>query len=263
MVDFNPNTNIQSTGAPKKEAAQERTLFTKEQFTNSIMKALNNAGANQTQKTNFTAQANSIFNQYDKSPQDSKWTETEANTGGANALAAFYNMVNNAMKGITNAASEDPQVSPEAAKGVEEFNNLPPEQQSQEMKQIILGDIFAQGNSVVDFDGDNITIRDKSGTETVISLSQLGISSEALERLQPAIEDAISEGIANSAGDNLRIQNQVNNLNNVLSNYEQKGFYPVGTPVQNENGELIGTLKNDKGEEVKINLNTGKEINDE
>ena len=128
MVSIDP-TNPNIAGAPKKEAAQERTLFTKEQFSNSIMKALNRAGANQTQKTNFTAQANSIFTQYDKSPQDNKWTETEANTGGANALAAFYETVNNIMKGIGTPAADKVEKASDVAEvsSIAEVNNTPPQ----------------------------------------------------------------------------------------------------------------------------------------
>lgn len=49
-------------------------------------------------------------------------------------------------------------------------------------------------------------------------------------------------------------------LNNTLDKYEKLGYRPVGSPVKNDQGELIGTLQNEKGEIIRLNLNTGQEV---
>ena len=93
-----------TTGAGAKNDA-DKTLFTRQQFTNSIMNALGKTKLDDSQVSQFKSEATSIFSTYDNSPQDNKWSQTEANSGGANALSAFYNKVNNAIKQVTSAVN--------------------------------------------------------------------------------------------------------------------------------------------------------------
>lgn len=96
-INFDGNKiNLNQNQTQKTDA--DKTVFTKQQFTNSIMSALSNAGANAQQVQQFSQQAGSIFDAHDAN-SDSKWSQQEADKG-ASALQSFYQTVNNAIKGL-------------------------------------------------------------------------------------------------------------------------------------------------------------------
>jgi hypothetical protein len=98
-ISFNPNSNDDNLKL-KNNNNQEKILFTKQQFDNSIMSALNKAGASNNQASEYMKQANSIFAQFDKN-NDEQWSQSESQNGGSVALQNFYSMVNDAFKNST------------------------------------------------------------------------------------------------------------------------------------------------------------------
>lgn len=96
-INFDGNQiNLNQNQTQKPDA--DKTVLTKQQFTNSIMSALSNAGANAQQIQNFSQQAGSIFDNHDIN-SDSKWNQQES-SNAASTLQSFYQTVNNAIKGI-------------------------------------------------------------------------------------------------------------------------------------------------------------------
>lgn len=227
-------SNVNGINPQIPDKGAEKTLFTKEQFTNSIMSALSRAGANKTQKANFQQQAASIFTQYDTSPADNKWTRTESDNGGAQALASFYEMVNNALKGIESPASVDPTVSPEAAAAAKEFESKPFEQQVQEIKDMVkeLGDA---GRINPDDKVEDVV------NSVVGTLSQLGVSEKTIKSLEStiigAVNDTKKEVVIRDANDTQRRNNLIDVGLEVRTDGD--GNYGIVDPTS---GELIGEM---------------------
>lgn len=237
-ININQFKDNQINPQNNQNSADSKIALTKQQFTNSIMAALKKAGANKTQVTNYNQQASSIFDQYDTSPKDAQWSQAEANNGGAAALANFYQVVNNALNNIGNI-SQTNEVSTKAVDEVNAFNKLSPAEQ-QEYIQNDIKDIFKNGGSVIDFDGDNITVRDKSGQVQTISLSQLGVSAETLqsEGFQNAIGESIVAGSFEKAGYSEGDREMFNlmGLSNTIGSNGELQF--------TLNGEVVGSVTN-------------------
>ena len=246
--------------------SSEKTLFSKTQFTNSIMSALGKGNLDSAQTAQFKQEASSIFSTYDNSPQDNKWSQTEANNGGAAALASFYQKVNDAINGITktskpeevsdvsgaseaNQASTAGEVPSEAeinaarAEFANKFMNATPEEQKAILQQEI-NDFKAAGYDITSMSDDGtMTIKNPDGTTNTMN-----------------IFDAM--GVERPAANN-DTATAVNNLGAALDKYAQDGFQPIGNPQQKTiNGEkvLVGTLQNQSGEQIQINMKTGEEI---
>lgn len=269
-----------TTGAGAKNDT-DKTLFTRQQFTNSIMNALSGTKLNDSQVSQFKQEATSIFSTYDNSPQDNKWSQTEANNGGTNALSTFYNKVNNAIKQVTSAVNvnktQDVSNTSEVSKA-DKANNV---QTAQDIEDNQIGEVLQQ-NVQRFMDENNISqmpniselnnattalmkgitkgvATDNNGNEVpyIIDLNTGNISKISASEAQQV--DKKIKGV-NDKADTL---NKVLNLNDILDKYAQKGFKPLDKPEQKTiNGQtvLIGTLRNSNGEEVKINLKTGEEI---
>ncbi|MCM1264692.1 MAG: hypothetical protein NC200_00710 [Candidatus Gastranaerophilales bacterium] len=258
MSDFGVNFNSPDikTQGPNQSQGQEDTsptLFTKQQFTNSIMSTLGKSGASQAQVTQFTNQAASIFDAHDTN-HDSKWSQQESSNGGASALASFYQKVNDALKlgatqktesvdntqdvGATPSAPTEAEVNQARVEFTNRFLSASPAEQQQMIQQEI-ADMKAAGYDVVSIsDNGDITIKNPDGTTGTINIY------EAMGAPKPGGTDQA-----------------VADLGNSLDAYMEKGFVPVGSPEKNDKGELIGILKNPQtGEEIKFNLNTNKVV---
>lgn len=172
-----------TTGAGAKNDT-DKTLFTRQQFTNSIMNALGKTKLDDSQVSQFKSEATSIFSTYDNSPQDNKWSQTEANSGGANALSAFYNKVNNAIKQVTSAVNvnkaQDVSNTSEVSK-TNETNNVQ-DNNNNDIKSLIneYKGLFSEYNCQVtgettDAQG-NITlqIKNTNGQEGFVKLNSNG-----------------------------------------------------------------------------------------
>ena len=123
-----------TTGAGAKNDA-EKTLFTRQQFTNSIMNALSGTKLNDSQVSQFKQEATSIFSTYDNSPQDNKWSQTEANNGGTNALSTFFGKVNNAIKQATSTTGVNETQDVSNTQPTTEVQNAPTKEEVDSAKQ--------------------------------------------------------------------------------------------------------------------------------
>ena len=288
-IDFNNKFNNDiaaqknqdgTTGAGAKNDT-DKTLFTRQQFTNSIMNALSGTKLNDSQVSQFKQEATSIFSTYDNSPQDNKWSQTEANNGGTNALSTFFGKVNNAIKQVTSAVNVNKTQDVSNTSEVSKANKANNVQTAQDIEDNQIGEVLQQ-NVQRFMDENNISqmpniselnnattalmngitkgvATDNNGNEVpyIIDLNTGKISKISASEAQQV--DKKIKGV-NDKADTL---NKVLNLNDILDKYAQKGFQPVGKAEQKTiNGQtvLIGTLRNSNGEEVKINLKTGEEI---
>lgn len=211
-----------ATGAGAKNDA-DKTLFTRQQFTNSIMNALSGTKLNDSQVSQFKQEATSIFSTYDNSPQDNKWSQTEANNGGTNALSAFFGKVNNAIKQATSTTGVNgtqdvsntqqtaetqstptnekldiekfkqlqqktsmlaQQVSFERPTFVNKFMNASPQEQKAIIQQEI-NDLKASGYDVVSISNDGtMTIKNPDGsTDTLNIYDAMGLSAEQIQQI--------------------------------------------------------------------------------
>lgn len=165
--DVNNKINPSQSNTPKPTDRQEGV--TREQFIINIFGSADKAKA-----SHLANNAGSIFDQLDNSPKDGILSQTEANKG-TQIISALQKMMTSAFGSTTEA---------------EKFNSLPLKEQLEKI-QGDLGALYKLGNRIVEFDGDNITIRDNAGNEVDISLSQAGISPEVIKNLQPTIEETI------------------------------------------------------------------------
>ena len=257
MADFGINfnsTDIKPKGPEKKDNQEDNSpvLFTKSVFMQNISSTLKKSGASQAQISQYSNQAGSIFDTYDNSPKDSKWTQAESQNGGASALASFYEQVNNAIKAASTQQTKDvnstetvenkqsvpteAEVNQAKTEFVNKFLNASPAEQKQIIQQEI-NDLKAAGYEVSSVsDNGDITIKNPDGTTGIINIY------EAMGVPKPVESDSVVDNAAKS-----------------LDALMAQGFQPVGNPVKNDKGELIGTLKNPQtGEEIKFNLNTNK-----
>ena len=242
-IDFNNKFNNDiaaqknqdgTTGAGAKNDT-DKTLFTRQQFTNSIMNALSGTKLNDSQVSQFKQEATSIFSTYDNSPQDNKWSQTEANN-----VQTAQNI-------------EDNQIGEVLQQNVQRFmdeNNISQMPNISELNNATTALMNGITKGVA---------TDNNGNEVpyIIDLNTGKISKISASEAQQV--DKKIKGV-NDKADTL---NKVLNLNDILDKYAQKGFQPVGKAEQKTiNGQtvLIGTLRNSNGEEVKINLKTGEEI---
>lgn len=211
-----------TTGAGAKNDT-DKTLFTRQQFTNSIMNALSGTKLNDSQVSQFKQEATSIFSTYDNSPQDNKWSQTEANNGGANALSTFFGKVNNAIKQATSTTGVNgtqdisstqqtaetqstptnekldieqfkqlqqktsmlaQQVSFERPAFVNKFMNASPQEQKAIIQQEI-NDLKASGYDVVSMSNDGtMTIKNPDGsTDTLNIYDAMGLSAEQIQQI--------------------------------------------------------------------------------
>lgn len=211
-----------TTGAGAKNDT-DKTLFTRQQFTNSIMNALSGTKLNDSQASQFKQEATSIFSTYDNSPQDNKWSQTEANNGGANALSTFFGKVNNAIKQATSTTGVNgtqdvsntqqtaetqstptnekldieqfkqlqqktsmlaQQVSFERPAFVNKFMNASPQEQKAIIQQEI-NDLKASGYDVVSMSNDGtMTIKNPDGsTDTLNIYDAMGLSAEQIQQI--------------------------------------------------------------------------------
>jgi len=288
-------------GEQAKSTQSSPTLFTKSVFMNNINSALQKHCHNKQQRTQFSQQAGSIFDKYDKD-QNQEWSQAESENGGAYALSSFYEKVNNALQGIkeTNKIEDVQQagdveqtrdvtetVTPEEVKSAEQaittFNKdleaickrlgIDYENMTaadiQKIKETAQEDIDALKNAGFDAklssDMTTIELTDKDGNSGVINLATgeaSGCGDAAIQAMKKAAE-ALNAGGAADAEDSKGTETALNNLSAALDKYSQKGFKPTGTPVEKTiNGEkvLVGTLQNQSGEQIQINLKTGEEI---
>ena len=278
-----------TTGAGAKNDT-DKTLFTRQQFTNSIMNALSGTKLNDSQVSQFKQEATSIFSTYDNSPQDNKWSQTEANNGGTNALSTFFGKVNNAIKQATSTTGVNETQDVSNTQPTTEVQNAPTKEEvdsakqafvnkfmnasPQEQKAIIqqeINDLKASGYDIVSMSNDGtMTIKNPDGsTDTLNIYDAMGLSAEQIQQIDETDNNQQIEAETLQEVDNLQNPKSTNtskatsNLSNTLDKYAQKGFKPVDKPEQKTiNGQtvLIGTLRNSNGEEVKINLKTGEEI---
>lgn len=253
--------NIDGNGQIQQSNQQQdnsRILFTKEKFTNSIMSALGKSGATTQQVKQFNQQAGSIFDNHDVNG-DSKWSEQEANNGGSVALANFYQMVNNALKGITQSQDVD---STEEAK-INDIKGMNADEQADAIGQV-LEQFLNDGGKITAFDGDNLTIVDKNGVEHKESLSSMGMSKEGIEALKPFIQaSVIGNDIDNSIDKGIDViveaeqkQFETNSLNVAKKYYKQHGGIPQATF---DSSTMTGIMTFPDGFVVKID-NYGNEI---
>ena len=211
-----------TTGAGAKNDT-DKTLFTRQQFTNSIMNALSGTKLNDSQASQFKQEATSIFSTYDNSPQDNKWSQTEANNGGANALSTFFGKVNNAIKQATSTTGVNgtqdvsntqqtaetqstptnekldiekfkqlqqktfmlaQQVGFERPAFVNKFMNASPQEQKAIIQQEI-NDLKASGYDVVSMSNDGtMTIKNPDGsTDTLNIYDAMGLSAEQIQQI--------------------------------------------------------------------------------
>lgn len=279
-----------TTGAGAKNDT-DKTLFTRQQFTNSIMNALSGTKLNDSQVSQFKQEATSIFSTYDNSPQDNKWSQTEANNGGTNALSTFFGKVNNAIKQATsttgvnetqNISNTQPTTEVQNAPTKEEvdsakqafvnkFMNASPQEQKAIIQQEI-NDLKASGYDIVSMSNDGtMTIKNPDGsTDTLNIYDAMGLSAEQRQQIDETDNNQQIEAETLQEVDNLQNPKSTNtskatsNLSNTLDKYAQKGFKPNNDRpvIKNINGENVpvGTLVNSNGEEIKINLKTGEEI---
>lgn len=279
-----------TTGAGAKNDA-EKTLFTRQQFTNSIMNALSGTKLNDSQVSQFKQEATSIFSTYDNSPQDNKWSQTEANNGGTNALSTFFGKVNNAIKQATSATGVNETQNISNTQPTTEVQNAPTKEEvdsakqafvnkfmnasPQEQKAIIqqeINDLKASGYDIVSMSNDGtMTIKNPDGsTDTLNIYDAMGLSAEQRQQIDETDNNQQIEAETLQEVDNLQNPKSTNtskatsNLSNTLDKYAQKGFKPNNDRpvIKNINGENVpvGTLVNSNGEEIKINLKTGEEI---
>ena len=281
-----------TTGAGAKNDA-EKTLFTRQQFTNSIMNALSGTKLNDSQVSQFKQEATSIFSTYDNSPQDNKWSQTEANNGGTNALSTFFGKVNNAIKQATSTTGVNETQDVSNTQPTTEVQNAPTKEEvdsakqafvnkfmnasPQEQKAIIqqeINDLKASGYDIVSMSNDGtMTIKNPDGsTDTLNIYDAMGLSAEQRQQIDETDNNQQIEAETLQEVDNLQNPKSTNtskatsNLSNTLDKYAQKGFKPNNDRpvIKNINGENVpvGTLVNSNGEEIKINLKTGEEINE-
>lgn len=279
-----------TTGAGAKNDT-DKTLFTKQQFTNSIMNALSGTKLNDSQVSQFKQEATSIFSTYDNSPQDNKWSQTEANNGGTNALSTFFGKVNNAIKQATSATGVNETQNISNTQPTTEVQNAPTKEEvdsakqafvnkfmnasPQEQKAIIqqeINDLKASGYDIVSMSNDGtMTIKNPDGsTDTLNIYDAMGLSAEQRQQIDETDNNQQIEAETLQEVDNLQNPKSTNtskatsNLSNTLDKYAQKGFKPNNDRpvIKNINGENVpvGTLVNSNGEEIKINLKTGEEI---
>lgn len=279
-----------TTGAGAKNDT-DKTLFTRQQFTNSIMNALSGTKLNDSQVSQFKQEATSIFSTYDNSPQDNKWSQTEANNGGTNALSTFFGKVNNAIKQATSATGVNETQNISNTQPTTEVQNAPTKEEvdsakqafvnkfmnasPQEQKAIIqqeINDLKASGYDIVSMSNDGtMTIKNPDGsTDTLNIYDAMGLSAEQRQQIDETDNNQQIEAETLQEVDNLQNPKSTNtskatsNLSNTLDKYAQKGFKPNNDRpvIKNINGENVpvGTLVNSNGEEVKINLKTGEEI---
>lgn len=279
-----------TTGAGAKNDA-EKTLFTRQQFTNSIMNALSGTKLNDSQVSQFKQEATSIFSTYDNSPQDNKWSQTEANNGGTNALSTFFGKVNNAIKQATSTTGVNETQDVSSTQPTTEVQNTPTKEEvdsakqafvnkfmnasPQEQKAIIqqeINDLKASGYDIVSMSNDGtMTIKNPDGsTDTLNIYDAMGLSAEQIQQIDETDNNQQIEAETLQEVDNLQnpkstnISKATSNLSNTLDKYAQKGFKPNNDRpvIKNINGENVpvGTLVNSNGEEIKINLKTGEEI---
>lgn len=279
-----------TTGAGAKNDA-EKTLFTRQQFTNSIMNALSGTKLDDSQVSQFKQEATSIFSTYDNSPQDNKWSQTEANNGGTNALSTFFGKVNNAIKQATSATGVNETQNISNTQPTTEVQNAPTKEEvdsakqafvnkfmnasPQERKAIIqqeINDLKASGYDIVSMSNDGtMTIKNPDGsTDTLNIYDAMGLSAEQRQQIDETDNNQQIEAETLQEVDNLQNPKSTNtskatsNLSNTLDKYAQKGFKPNNDRpvIKNINGENVpvGTLVNSNGEEIKINLKTGEEI---
>lgn len=279
-----------TTGAGAKNDT-DKTLFTRQQFTNSIMNALSGTKLNDSQVSQFKQEATSIFSTYDNSPQDNKWSQTEANNGGTNALSTFFGKVNNAIKQATSTTGVNETQDVSNTQPTTEVQNAPTKEEvdsakqafvnkfmnasPQEQKAIIqqeINDLKASGYDIVSMSNDGtMTIKNPDGsTDTLNIYDAMGLSAEQRQQIDETDNNQQIEAETLQEVDNLQNPKSTNtskatsNLSNTLDKYAQKGFKPNNDRpvIKNINGENVpvGTLVNSNGEEVKINLKTGEEI---
>lgn len=279
-----------TTGAGAKNDT-DKTLFTRQQFTNSIMNALSGTKLNDSQVSQFKQEATSIFSTYDNSPQDNKWSQTEANNGGTNALSTFFGKVNNAIKQATSATGVNETQNISNTQPTTEVQNAPTKEEvdsakqafvnkfmnasPQEQKAIIqqeINDLKASGYDIVSMSNDGtMTIKNPDGsTDTLNIYDAMGLSAEQIQQIDETDNNQQIEAETLQKVDNLQNPKSTNtskatsNLSNTLDKYAQKGFKPNNDRpvIKNINGENVpvGTLVNSNGEEIKINLKTGEEI---
>ncbi|MCD8377441.1 MAG: hypothetical protein LUB59_01485 [Candidatus Gastranaerophilales bacterium] len=275
LINFGDNS-INGTEVKKSEQQNtEKTVYTKEQFTNSIMSATRELDKSAVEK--YSNQAASIFDTYDTNPQDQKWNETEAKQGSS-VLASFYQTINNAIKGRQNTSQADgvsniAEVSePSAASKLsnvptgeeveaakQEFiNKLLSANTEDEIQELIAGefaDIEAAGYQVANFDAQTGVLTIKAPDDQIKTINFY--ESFGFDSSQLAVNGSDTTGAVKDGNDT---QTAANRLNAVLDKYSEQGYEPVGVPETNDSGELIGTLKNNNGEQIKINLNTGEEV---
>lgn len=279
-----------TTGAGAKNDT-DKTLFTRQQFTNSIMNALSGTKLNDSQVSQFKQEATSIFSTYDNSPQDNKWSQTEANNGGTNALSTFFGKVNNAIKQATSTTGVNETQDVSNTQPTTEVQNTPTKEEvdsakqafvnkfmnasPQEQKAIIqqeINDLKASGYDIVSMSNDGtMTIKNPDGsTDTLNIYDAMGLSAEQIQQIDETDNNQQIEAETLQEVDNLQNPKSTNtskatsNLSNTLDKYAQKGFKPNNDRpvIKNINGENVpvGTLVNSNGEEIKINLKTGEEI---
>lgn len=232
-----------TTGAGAKNDT-DKTLFTRQQFTNSIMNALSGTKLNDSQVSQFKQEATSIFSTYDNSPQDNKWSQTEANNGGTNALSTFFGKVNNAIKQATSTTGVNgtqdisstqqtaetqstptnekldieqfkqlqqktsmlaQQVSFERPAFVNKFMNASPQEQKAIIQQEI-NDLKASGYDVVSMSNDGtMTIKNPDGsTDTLNIYDAMGLSAEQIQQIDKTDNNQQREAKTLQEVDNLQ-----------------------------------------------------------
>ena len=306
--ETNVNNNKQGDESP--------IMYSKLQFTNSIMGELKNTGATKAQTYQYSQQARSIFDQYDttgpnKSGPDGYWSQNEANSGGLAAVQNLYTMFNEAIKDVKNTDGVDKSAQTGSSYSQEQVNQMSADltsdlgtlfknadfvsfdKQAKTLTIKVTGENGVEKEQTIKLDNipdevlsqfNEIKMLDING-ESIIQQAQEDLAvirSEVVEELKNAkttddIQKILTEkaGIKCDAygntenGKNVLQQMgfkadeikafQANMLNLKIDEYAQKGFSPVGNPVV-DGDKFVGTLENDKGEQIKIDLKTGQEI---
>lgn len=235
----------------------DRTLFTKEKFTNSIMTALNKSNLNNTQKTQFSQLANNAFNQID-ADQNQKISQKEANNGGAAILASFYEQVNNAINGInTDTTSNANKISDVATTSasqttgttqttnnsghtgkalfINDFSNANLAKQKSMIQQILPKDC-----EIVSYDSDGTLVvkyPDDEKPYTTNFYDELG-----MERPQPNTVDGIRDINAPLATNNINNISAADRANMTVDNNDIQAFIDAGYSVLSQDTDDAGNI---------------------
>lgn len=263
------NSNQGNNPLVKKQQDDSPVLFSKTQFTNSIMSRLDKMNVTGSQKAQIGQQAASIFDQYD-SNKDQNWTQAEANNGGAVALSNFYEMVNNAMKGIKSQDNVDAAGIVGNIGQVAGTNTEAPQYSQEQVTQMTqdlttdFKNLFKDAEFVsIDTEGKKLTvkIKDENGNEQTQEISLENVPPEVLANFNPekcleierdAMQELKQEAVDNyinmgtGAGFSYQGLNNITQLGITVEQNDDGTF-----TLKSEDGQVMGTIsKDDQGNNV-------------